>query len=224
MGFVFLGSNQNSKRLVLLGEHIVNRFHGKKTLIDEKNKGLIPLIYKFISNLKTHRAEERYKLEVKISMLELQGHFAYDLLFNCKSREIWDIWVIWDIVDILGAILWIYYEIYYELYYEIYYEIMWVYCCLYYGVSVCWILAERYTGWLLQSETLKGGESKLLDFQKKEEKLNVLKQNNLINIIENNVGRVLVRNLTYVHIKSHDHLIETLIKSVIPISCKIPHI
>ena len=86
LGFVFLGSNQNSKRLVLLGEHIVNRFHGKKTLIDEKNKGLIPLIYKFISNLKTHREEERYKLEVKISMLELQGHFAYDLLFNCKSK------------------------------------------------------------------------------------------------------------------------------------------
>ena len=55
---------------------------------------------------------------------------------------------------------------------------------------------------------------KLKDKNTKEIENKFKPKNNLIDIIENNIGAIIFRNMTYIHIKSQDHLIKTLIKSV----------
>lgn len=40
-------------------------------------------------------------------------------------------------------------------------------------------------------------------------------QNNTVDIIENNMGCIMYRNMSYVHIQSQEHLKTTLIKSVL---------
>ena len=82
---ILLSAHKNSSRSFLLGENVVNRFHGKKSLFNEKNRGMISLIFDYIKDYYKH--EDSMRLEVKLSMIEIQGHYGYDLLYNCRGRK-----------------------------------------------------------------------------------------------------------------------------------------
>ena len=85
MSMLFLSQNKISTRNIILGENVVNRFHGKKSIANEKTIGLIPLIFDYFMKMHENSDQNRFKLEVKLSMLEVEGNYPYDLLFNCRG-------------------------------------------------------------------------------------------------------------------------------------------
>ena len=85
LSMILLSAHKNSSRSFLVGENVVNRFHGKKSLFNEKSRGIIPLIFDHVSN--HFKDFDSMKLEVKLSMIELEGHYGYDLLHNCRSES-----------------------------------------------------------------------------------------------------------------------------------------
>lgn len=81
--FVLLSAHKNSSRSFLLGENVVNRFQGKKSLDNQRNKGMLSLIFQ---HLRAHfGGQPGMQLEAKLSMIEIEGHYGYDLLFNCRG-------------------------------------------------------------------------------------------------------------------------------------------
>lgn len=81
---ILLSAHKNSSRTLLLGENAVNRFHGKKSRENDKNKGIIPLIFDYVKE--RFESDTLLRLEVKLSMIEIEGHYGYDLLYNCRGN------------------------------------------------------------------------------------------------------------------------------------------